>query len=787
MARVVAEKQINSFIRGLITEANPLTYPENASLDEDNFILNRDGSRNVRYGMDYEPGYALTDSGKTASQISNAKVETYRWDYAGGDSNISLGVIRINGTLWFYDLLKDNPSAYLMNGGSSIAISGLQQASCDYAIINHSLVLVSADLENPVLLTYNPTTDIISQEIYSIFIRDFFGVDDGLVINERPSTLSVEHNYNLKNQGWTTTIQTVCGATNYTSPTSSSSTFVILAAQQIYSLITNVTSIESSLTNDAINCTKTNLGVYPSNADIWTYGKISDSASANYEKFDPATLAKNSTDTTKAPSGKFIIDIYKRGVSRQIFSGLTGLPTDREDGKVSTVTSYAGRVFYSGILSSVFNGDNKSPNYSGYVFFSQVVQGKTELGKCYQEADPTSENISDIIDTDGGTIHIPNANKIIKIHATKNSVVVFAENGVWEIYGGDSGFRATDYQLDKITSVGVISKDAIVDAGETIFYWAKGGIYRLAIDQVSGRMSAENISLATIQTLYNDFSEITKRYAKGHYDEKEQIIRWLYNDDVSYDGLSNINYYKKELVLDLSLGAFYKQSIGELTNNSPYVAAYISTPNFITTTLTQSVEVNGVQVTVNVTDDVFVLEELATSRRAAISYLTLIPGATYSFTISKYLNTNFNDWEIKDDTGVGVNAYLITGYELFGDILRKKQIPYILFYFERTEDGFTLVGDDYVLNNQSSCLVQAQWNWANSAASGKWGTQFQAYRLHRLYNPSSTEFDYGERVIVTKNKLRGSGRCLSLKIQNESGKDMKLLGWAMKMSGNSDI
>lgn len=786
MPRIVSEKQINSFIKGLITEASPLTYPENASLDEDNFILNRDGSRNVRYGMDYEPGYSITDSGKTASQLSTAKIETFRWDFAGGDSNISLGIVRINGTLWFYDLLKDNPSAYLMNSGSSITVSGLQQASCDYAIINHSLVLVSSDLSNPVLLTYNSETDVVSQEVYSIFIRDFFGVDDSLVINERPSTLSVTHHYNLKNQGWTTTIQTVCGATNYTSSTSSTTLFSALIAQTIYAWIANLTAAEGSLANDAINCTKTNLGLYPSNADIWTYGKIADSSSANYEKFDPATLAKNSTETSKAPNGKFIIDVYRRGVSREIFSGLSGLPPDREDGKISTVTAYAGRVFYSGILSKVFNGDAKSPNYSGYVFFSQVVQGKNELGKCYQEADPTSENISDIIDTDGGTIHIPDANKIIKLHATKNSVVVFAENGVWEIYGGDSGFRATDFQLDKITSVGVVSKDAIVDAGETILYWAKGGIYRLAIDQVSGRMAAENISLATIQTLYNDFSEITKKYAKGYYDQKEQIVRWLYNDDSNYTGLANINYYTKELILDLSLGAFYKQSINKLASNSPYIAAYISTPNFITTTLTQSIAVNGIPVVVN-TEDVYMLQELATARRAAVSYLTIIPGTTYSFTIGKYLNTSFKDWETKDGVGLGVNAYLITGYELFGDILRKKQIPYILFYFDRTEDSFVANGLDFDLNSQSSCIVQAQWNWTNSANSGKWGTAFQAYRLKRLYNPTDTTFDYGERVIVTKSKLRGNGRCLSLKITNEAGKDMKLLGWALKMSGNSDV
>jgi hypothetical protein len=34
------EKIYRSFTKGLITEASPLTFPENASIDERNFVLN---------------------------------------------------------------------------------------------------------------------------------------------------------------------------------------------------------------------------------------------------------------------------------------------------------------------------------------------------------------------------------------------------------------------------------------------------------------------------------------------------------------------------------------------------------------------------------------------------------------------------------------------------------------------------------------------------------------------------------------------------------------------------
>lgn len=57
MARQTAKAEVNSFVKGLITEASALTFPENASLDEDNFVLKRDGSRQRRLGMDLEEDY----------------------------------------------------------------------------------------------------------------------------------------------------------------------------------------------------------------------------------------------------------------------------------------------------------------------------------------------------------------------------------------------------------------------------------------------------------------------------------------------------------------------------------------------------------------------------------------------------------------------------------------------------------------------------------------------------------------------------------------------------------
>lgn len=731
MAQVKVEKQVNNFTRGLITEANPLTYPDNASLDEENFDLEVDGSRERRLGIDFESSYVSTSTTYTENQLKASRQSFHRWDFPGGSTTVVIGVIRVNGKLWFCNLLTNSPSANLVNKQGTatpvvMTISGLANNEIETAVVNNFFVIVSKDLPLPILLSYDASTDTVSQETLTLKVRDIWGVNDALGIDERPTSLTNKHKYNLRNQGWSSKITSICAAPNA----------------------------------DCIDCTYATITKYPSNADQWTLGKVGSETPANFEKYDPNKLVKNAIDNYEVAKGSFIINaLGARGTNRISVSGVTGLDTDTENGYLTTVAAYAGRLFYSGITSSITSGDSYSPNYSGYIFFSQIAKSKDKLYKCYQEADPTSPNISDIIDTDGGTIQIPEASRIVKLIPAGTSLIALAENGVWEIYGDTGGFTATSYQSNKVSSVGINNPKAVVDANGTIVYWAISGIYALTQDPTTGRYISENISIQTIQTYYTSIPNLAKQNARGFYDSKHNHIRWIYNVDDTYSTSNYINGYNRELNLDLTLKAFYKFKIESLVSNTPRVVDYIDIPNY-------SPEISD--------------------QDASYSFLTL-RGGTY-FTISKYKNTTFKDWVTEDTIGVDFSSYLVTGYELFKDILKKKQVPYILFYFTRTEENFVASGSDFILDNQSSCLVQAQWAWTDSANSGKWGTQFQAYRLLRPYVPSGVgAFDYGESVIITKNKLRGSGKCLSLKIQSETGKDMKLLGWAMDVTGTSEV
>jgi len=803
MPSVKSEKQYNNFTKGLITEASSLSFPENAAIDLDNLILERTGKVSRRLGVDYEIGYTLTSTGLDSTLLASTRVSVHKWPSPDGDTSVSIGVIRIYNKLWFVDLLKSAPSSNLLNNGNPITIDGLTNSAVETAVVNNKFILVSGDIDYPILLSFNRTTQLVTSEIIPIQVRDIWGVVDSLPVDTRPSSLSSEHNYNLINQGWSPSITSKCGTVSTDTVKTTSSWVLIKSGTALAQALADGTftigggvfgwvKTETVITPGvpisvgAIECTKTSIGVYPSNCDIWTLGKVGDVSSADFEKYDPASLKKNSIYKVEAPKGAFTIDAFDRGASRKSLTGITSLPSDAEQGRLTTVAAFAGRLFYAGINSVVVSGDDKSPNYSSYIFFSQIATAKDVLGKCYQEADPTNPEINDIVDTDGGTIQIPEVTKIVKLLSTRTSLIVFAQNGVWEVFGDTGGFNATSYQISKISSIGTEAPRSIVEFNQGVAYWSKAGIFLLTQDPISGRYQAENLTIQTIQSFYNTLTSTTRDNVKGFYDEQENRVRWLYNDTSSYGADNYINNYNRELVLDLTLKSFYPNTIGEMSSSSPYVCDYIELPKYVSSTVDNPVYV-GVEPVLIGTEDVNVALDSFGNRSSQFSFLTLTGTL---FTISQYIDTSFMDWRSVDAVGVDYSSYIVTGYELFGDILRKKQTPYLVMCLERTEDGFSLDGDGNLeLDNQSSCLIQAQWNWATSANSGKWGRQFQAYRLRRPYIPtgSSDDFEYGESVIVSKNKLRGSGKTLSLKIESESGKDMRVLGWGVSLTGAGSV
>lgn len=91
------------------------------------------------------------------------------------------------------------------------------------------------------------------------------------------------------------------------------------------------------------------------------------------------------------------------------------------------------------------------------------------------------------------------------------------------------------------------------------------------------------------------------------------------------------------------------------------------------------------------------------------------------------------------------------------------------------------------VDNDSSCMVSHQFQWSNDAGSNQWTTPMQYYKLKNPYYPGGGSIAEGHYVVETKNKVRGSGKVLSIKFATEPGKHCVIYGWSVTFGVNGNV
>lgn len=757
--------EVNSFIQGLITEASPLNFPANASVDEENFELNRDGTRDRRLGMDLEDGYTYRPT--TLTSLTDTKINTYKWYSVAGDNSDEFLVVQIGRSLEFFDLAKDplSSTGFINHVEISEFSPGVRYS---FASVEGKLVVASG-ADAVAVVSYNRFLNTFTYELIRLKVRDMWGVQEAISQYEtdtsyRGVTLDNTHTYNLQNQSWGIPRKDKAG--NLANPISvyigelfkvPSNSEVVWTGLQFQPIVTTGTS-----TADPYERIYTNLYTEVLGADI------------------------------NAAKGYYIIDVLRRGQSRSSafiansakypeigWSGIS-IPVDYTPGGAKIVAEFSGRIFYTGFSGEVAGGDARSPTLSNYVLFSQLVKNTNDLSKCYQEGDPTSRENSDIVDTDGGFLRVSGAKRIISLQNIGSHLIVIADNGVWAITGGgDYGFSATNYKVSTISTYGCLSDSSIVVDGGKVFFWSEDGIYVIGRDQF-GELTVNSITQTTIQTLYESIPNISKESSVGVYDPFSKKIRWLYKTGTLFTTSS----VTKELVLDTVLSAFYQNRLMNLGDNSLELLSMFPAAAFRKGETFDGVVVGEDSVVV-VSDTVGITTTIRSSGTQSIRYLVVKKGVgSIAFTFSTYNNVKFLDWEEVDGVGIDAKAFLTTGAQTAGDSAIAKQIPYLIMHFRRTEEGVDTFG---VPLKQSSCLVRSQWDWANTANSRKWSSLFQAYRYRRplLSVGPSDLYDNGFETVVSKSKLRGRGKAFAMYLETEPEKDCRILGWSLTVNGNT--
>ena len=648
MARQSQVSVENNFTKGLITEATAMAFPENAVVDTDNCDYSNRGVVTRRLGIDFEESATILPlSDFTTNTILTAAVE-FVWDTVSNSGSTTFLVQQIGETVAFFlnngsSALSDNKKSFEVDLTTYkvLAYSTAQVARTPASFAaGAGFLYITHPLCEPLLVDYDVDTDTITVTEIDIQVRDMGGVDDGLAVDERTDINIPEHVYNLYNQGWDN--ETGVAGVGVTH---------VLTAWNTY-----------GPTSDLFE--------YPSNSDVfWQYRDVN--GDFNLERVNDFWVGNS-----PAPRGHFVFNAFN--IDRN--SKVATVANKTTNARPSSVSFYAGRVWYSGV---------QDKEYGSKIYFSKIITSTNDVGKCHQANDPTSEVAYDIVADDGGEIVIAQAGNIKTIVTANNYLIVLADNGVWVVSGSDnSPFTSTNYSVTRLSDIGVVGSSGIISVEGVPVWISTDGFYTIQIGEVSQMPQVVSVTRETIQTVFDSIPKDLLVYMKGAFNQRSKRLIWLYNDTVA-------GYiYNKAIVLDRTSGAFYKYS-------------FVGVPDVI-----GIVSVNGLDEEGR-TGFVF---KIVTGGPIGGSIGSPSNGITYS----QFVDTNHTDWASSIYGPTTFVSTFTTGYRVRGELLKKFQSNYLM----------VLTGDEV----GGHCLVQGIWDYSNTTGNGRYTSSQDVYRPDSTYN-----------------------------------------------------
>lgn len=813
MAQQYSTKPVNNFIKGLITEASVMSYPEGASSDELNCDLLKNGARQRRRGVEFEQNHQLS----SFESPEGSFVHTQTWQNVSGVGGTEFLVVQVDSMVYFYDksysILSAGEKPFSINLDDYSAKNGVPVDTSPISVSSSIgyLVIVSAAI-NPIKVSYDSALGTISVSKITIEIRDFeylgmsssissikrTGGDTVTIVTKTNHALSVgdtvvvecdnTSTVDLAGFNGTFTVKTVPSVTSFTYTLAGTNQSLITATGEV-TRKTFPNLIPDSITNnyqyDLYNMgwneevaidykglttpykyytTSSSFEGYPPRNKPWWVGRHPDSTNAgDTTRFSAQPFYSFTPGNTLAPNGHYILNFFNQNRAKE--SGIDNVPSVVEKARFSCTASYAGRVWYAG-LNSKKNG--------GKIFFSTVLETDKDFGKCYQKADPTGEDTAGVVDSDGGFLIIPEASEIKALYATGSIMYVLASNGIWSIGGVDQIFKATEYYVSKISNFGIVNSRTLSNVSGTPVYWGTAGIYAITVDNGAPTV---NIISDNIKTFYDNISNDAKKSASSIFDRLNNRIYWMYSTPAeTISGKKN-----SILILDMTLQAFFPWTVSDKTTNTPYIldAVYLSglgseaaTFNVINKANNQVIDSSDN----NVVTDISASSSSVTEIKFLVSAYS---DGVRKITFATFTNRGFLDWDNKN-----YSSYAETGYDFQGSATVKKNTPYITTYLKRTEENFVPINVGYAADYPSSCILTVKWDL--SVDSSRWSSPSQIYRMmnYPTVNTADLTFRYPYDTIVCRTKVRGKGRVLKMRFESEQGKDFYLIGWEAISAAN---
>lgn len=707
MPRSVGASIENNFSGGLNTDQGSLSFPENAVVDSDNMHFSFTGDTFRRLGINAELNYS-TNVAATANNV----IVSYLWQSVNDSGGINFVVVQVGSSLIFYQVI---PNQSLSSGFMSTSVdltafaidsSNIGGNPCQFVSGNGFLFVCHRNVQ-PGYITFNPILRTFTYNIIPIQIRDVKGVPDygwgnsGLPLNFAPATLTSPHYYNLVNQGWTLTY---------------------------------------------INEWFTAIGSYPPNTVPWWLFKDTNGV------FNPATTFQNLDEVglQQAPKGYFFLDPFYMDRSSALGTAFESVVTSNPE-RPQTCAFFAGRIFFGGV---------DSVGFGNQIWFSQVIQTVDDFRKCYQDNSPTSETQFDTLASDGGTIQIQDAGRIIKLLSLQSSLVAFCTNGVWVISGSvGTGFSATDYSIRKISGVRSVSASSFVTVLGFPVWWTQDGIYALEANSTIGTLSVVSLTIQKVNNFFaKQVSLAAKTTAVGDYNDVTKEIIWVYrqapivsfHDAYVYDSALVFNTLTKSFStwsLPITGGAFINGIVAVQGTS-----ASLTADNVILSDGSIVVDSGAANVVVNVTAN----QQLPTT----FKYLLNIPGTT-TLTFGEESDSTYVDFRFVDGIGLIFSSYFLTGFKVHGDAQKKFQSNYLYVFCDNSVP--------------SSLYVQGVWDYNTNSSTGRFS--------------SAQKLNYGGTAsnVYKRMKIRGQGVSLQYLFTAQDNQPMDVIGWSTFETANASV
>ena len=500
-------------------------------------------------------------------------------------------------------------------------------------------------------------------------------------------------------------------------------------------------------------------------------------------------------NTTWLPEGNklFIINAgipfgYIQYVDGPTFTWVDVVPRHRvNDETTSTVTdlpvlgwrtacTQGSRIWVAGV-----------PTKPNTVFFSKTIVNGDEHGDFFQVADPFSATDNVLVDTDGGSIQLTGAERIIALAPLGAGVMIFANNGVWAI-GGQDGFRPTSYSINKISDAGIAGEKCWCAVEQQLIFFGKSNIYTVllgtSIDTPEVQIIGDKIHnfyrnipqycLSAGNAIYN--SELKKVYFFTNFEGSEWFKSGKLNDSSTM--------LRDALVMDVRLNAWSTYSLSKDTTGSKLAISDVKIFN------------NGKVGFDDVVDGGVVVEDdgvtVTTQRRSLIgstlvTNLLLVKrsGTSWKVAFGELVGEGLTDFSESLEDAEDNLSYITIAHQLFKDAAHRKFAPYIIPLFKRVESG--VLDSNGVDITPGGCKYRVDWDWAVNSNSKKFGTLRDAYFPYKFTTSMFDGGDNGLEVVTSKLKIRGSGQVFKLHFESDGNKDFKLYGWQIMLHAKGRV